>query len=539
MKWNNVKWTRNILLSNKGITLKKYFSILPLIILILPLASCELTGLESDLYFIPMVDELTMESFWVIDYSKINNGETIQYLMDAILISSGEYCEVYVDLGQKYPDLARPGTKLNPFGTKDTYQTLLTVGETVKGIFDQYIYLTETQVFGEPLDIDNNGKVVILLYDILDGCTSDSCNAYIGGYFNPVDEIPENVAMQILEQHSNEREIFYMDIYPSRPDLSTSSFYYTLAHEFYHMLNYAHKVVNNPLNKGVIPLYYEKLWLNEGMAEVATDLVFSNPGYQPDRLFTFYLYKAFTRTLTWTRYSNNSEESLADYSVSYMYMRFLVDLLNDEDNNFLKLFHQNDQFGMDNINYCIGNTDTLPEIVDFEESYKYWVQAIYRLYEGETGNYAYSSIPVDDFELIMENQNYNFEENPSITGDIAPLAMKFYGFQNTTVNYQNEDENEIGAVFVDKIEGDPLFVYSDGNSSYDFTNKGIMATINLNQPMSYQQENQEVYAGEWNPQSEEITGIGGGGGASPLLSNPIPISGYPYLIDYPEVTIEE
>jgi hypothetical protein len=112
-----------------------------------------------------------------------------------------------------------------------------------KGIFQ-----TDVDTFGNPPDVDNDPRIIILILDIKDGYSGNS--GYIAGYFSPDNETrPIGAA-----------EIYFMDANPT--DLKTSgglnNALTTAAHEFQHMINWNyHKTTS------------EATFINEGLSMAA------------------------------------------------------------------------------------------------------------------------------------------------------------------------------------------------------------------------------------------------------------------------------
>jgi hypothetical protein len=118
-----------------------------------------------------------------------------------------------------------------------------------KGIFQ-----TDVDTFGDPPDVDNDPRIIILILDIKDGYTGNS--GYVAGYFSPDNEIRPTGAA----------EIYFMDANPT--DLKTpgglNNALTTAAHEFQHMINFKYhynflKGQSNP----------EMTFVNEGLSMAA------------------------------------------------------------------------------------------------------------------------------------------------------------------------------------------------------------------------------------------------------------------------------
>lgn len=132
-------------------------------------------------------------------------------------------------------------------------------------MFDDPIYATTTRVFGEPSDVDGNGKIIILFSPRVNALTPRSDESFIAGYFYGCDLVlPARCAA------TNRAEIFYSMVpdpdarFSGRRTRATvlATVPGILAHEFQHMINFARK--NESL---------DDLWLSEALAHTAEELV--------------------------------------------------------------------------------------------------------------------------------------------------------------------------------------------------------------------------------------------------------------------------
>ncbi|MEI0698286.1 peptidase M30 [Brachyspira intermedia] len=112
-------------------------------------------------------------------------------------------------------------------------------------------YDEEVRIYGEHTDVDNNGKIIILLFEI----NASYSGGVITGYFYGDD---------LLLNKNNNAEILYMDIkmLNDNPQYMAG----TIQHEFQHLINYN---VNYIQNKREI-----STWLNEALSE-STSVLFS------------------------------------------------------------------------------------------------------------------------------------------------------------------------------------------------------------------------------------------------------------------------
>ena len=196
--------------------------------------------------------------------------------------------------------------------------------------FDNVISPLVTQNFYTPSDIDGNGKVEILCYDIKDDY--ETTGSYVGGYFYDAD--------LMNSYYGNDMEIFYIDTYPAMYD-SNNKFnikysYETLVHEFQHMVNFNKVYFTDGKSSSVEPL-----WLNEGLSQAAEQIY---RGSVLDYRINYYnhdpegLIRDGYSMLDW----NNL---LEDYSLSYLFIQYikeqtgmgdsaLKEIFDDENHNY-------------------------------------------------------------------------------------------------------------------------------------------------------------------------------------------------------------
>ncbi len=172
--------------------------------------------------------------------------------------------------------------------------------------FDENIYPAITEDFGNESDVDGDGKINILCYDIKDGFEYNG--GYIAGYFYSRDLYDVS--------GSNQSEIFYIDTYPtmgleSKKDVTAA--YSTLAHEFQHMVNFNQNVLVEG-GKEMDP------WLDEGLA-MAAEQIYTGSVLK-DRIDYYNSSYSVTNghsLLYWDEYG----DVLANYSLSYLFMQYV------------------------------------------------------------------------------------------------------------------------------------------------------------------------------------------------------------------------
>ena len=153
--------------------------------------------------------------------------------------------------------------------------------------FDTLIYPVDTHNFGEPTDIDNNEKRVLLFFTrAVNELTPPGLNSYVGGFFYSRDLFPKPAGNVGGCAASNVAEMFYL-LVPDpagviNQNVRTREFVRTVtagivAHEFQHLINASRHLYVNLGSSD-----FEEGFLDEGLAHVAEELVFfSTTGLAP------------------------------------------------------------------------------------------------------------------------------------------------------------------------------------------------------------------------------------------------------------------
>jgi hypothetical protein len=157
---------------------------------------------------------------WYAD-NFITNNNSDRYQVPSTCRAVGNNCYIFVEdaswTSGRVTQLAVDSVRI--------YFDSKTPANPSKGIFE-----TDTSAFGNPPNVDNDPKIIILLLDINDGY--DGSGGYVGGYFYSYNEVNTGT--------SNLAEIFFIDTNPLNLTTSRglSSAISTLAHEFQHMIHY-------------------------------------------------------------------------------------------------------------------------------------------------------------------------------------------------------------------------------------------------------------------------------------------------------------
>jgi len=143
---------------------------------------------------------------------------------------------------------------------------------------------------GQQPSANNNARIVILAYDILDDYSTTG--NYVGGYFSPrdlysntftnalyTDPVAQQQYYSIVATvggHSNEMSIVYYDLSPGY-SLKPQQVNDTVVHELSHLFTYNRRVIKDRL-------VIHDLWITEGIAENAPHQTVQNANVQQLRL---------------------------------------------------------------------------------------------------------------------------------------------------------------------------------------------------------------------------------------------------------------
>jgi predicted small lipoprotein YifL len=186
--------------------------------------------------------------------------------------------------------------------------------------FDTLVYPVDVQHFGEPGDLDENGKVVIFYTRAVNELTPPGSGSYVAGFFFARDLFPTRGSDGLQGcQSSNYAEMFYMlapdpagevNNNPRSRELVLTSSVGTLAHEFQHLINASRR-----LYLLETAAWNEEVWLNEGLSHVAEELVFYRAaGLQPGSNVSAATIDGSARVQqAWTRYARSNVARLESY----------------------------------------------------------------------------------------------------------------------------------------------------------------------------------------------------------------------------------
>lgn len=189
-----------------------------------------------------------------------------------------------------YSDLSIAGT------------TFLEMNDT----FETVIYPTLYEFYGSPPDIDDNDRVIILIFDIIDGLGGGQ---YVAGFFYPLNQYL-NEDLHPDQQYSNEAEILCIDGNEGLSHLTAGDFE-TLAHEFQHMIHFGRDE-------------YEDIWLDEGASMFAEYLIGKDP-FSDSSSYKSRFSSYPDVSLTYWDYYDSESLVMANYGASYAFFLYLAE----------------------------------------------------------------------------------------------------------------------------------------------------------------------------------------------------------------------
>lgn len=215
-----------------------------------------------------------------------------QYNVSAVLRGVGNFCYVFVE-----------DTEWKTRVTAATVQSIIRAFDVAVPADPQRgIYLTLTEPFGTPPDIDSNGRIILLLLNIRD---KDNTGQYTAGFFNPADQsrgVLRHPGFRGFPIRSNEAEILYIDTHPLNPNSKTAR--NVIAHEFQHIINWKHDAK-------------EATWVDEGCAEYASFLC----GYSLQEHITAFEKSPSVSLIAWPSEGNGT--LLPHYGAAFLWMLYL------------------------------------------------------------------------------------------------------------------------------------------------------------------------------------------------------------------------
>jgi len=269
--------------------------------------------------------------------------------------------------------------------------------QAIADSFEAVVWPTNTRVFGQPSDVDGNGRVHILYTTAVNALSPQSSSAYIGGFYFARDLFPrtagtfKGVSFSEACPTSNQGEFFYM-LAPDENGTINSNVRTrsqvrhvtlgTLAHEFQHLINASIRVYRSGA-------YYEDTWLDEGLSHIAEELAFYTAGAsQPLQNYDLNAIRAsearrlaFNKMMSQntTRFNAylqkgpttspyDTNDSLATRGGAWALLRYLADRKGGDQEAFFRTVAQSGVQGMASIQRGLGGVDPYPYLNGFHLS---------------------------------------------------------------------------------------------------------------------------------------------------------------------------
>jgi hypothetical protein len=261
---------------------------------------------------------------------------------------------------------------LNPEGgfEAEDYEAFLRV-------FDRRIHFVLTRYFGQPTDVDGNGRVIIFFTSAVNDLSAPGSGSLVGGFFYARDLFPQTPTGGLAGcPGSNHAEIFYLLVPdPSReaqePWFSRESVAATIpgviGHEYAHLINAGRRIYVNGAND------YEEIWLDEALAHIAEELLFYDEAQlEPGGNLNYSAVAATQRRVdAANRYlignlgryrtllaqpeaSTIFEFDLAGRGASWSFLRYLIDHSEEDDEALIRRLANSVVSGLDNLEAVFG-----------------------------------------------------------------------------------------------------------------------------------------------------------------------------------------
>lgn len=316
----------------------------------------------------------------------------------------------------------------------EAFDTKNALSNSTKGI-----YQTNVEYFGNPPNVDNDPRIIILILDIKDNYATNPSEGSIAGYFYSYN--------QGNASNSNKAEVFYLDANPL--NLTTDAGIYSgmsiTAHEFQHMIHWNYTPPSS------------QTFFNESFSEIASYL----NGYNL-RSTSLYSNSTNVYTIGWN-------STLTDYARA---ARFSLYLYEQFSGGIFKQYLQNRIFDENGIKFAAQAFDPGR---DFESILEDWFIANYLNNRNYNTRYGY----------LLANQTKaasTVYTNPNVsltTGGVSKYGVQYItykGGKNLTINF-NSNGNASLKVKAIKIGSSNIQVENvPTNTNVNFSDYGTTFT---------------------------------------------------------------
>lgn len=242
--------------------------------------------------------------------------------------------------------------------------------------FDALVHPTLSRTFGEPSDIDGNGKVVMFFTSAVNDLTPPGSNGVVVGFFYARDLFVSSGINGC--PGSNEAEMFYL-VVPD-PERAVQEPIFSLenvelltmgvvAHEYQHLINASRRIHVNDAET------LEEIWLDEALSHIAEEVMFYEAaGLQPRQDLIFddliangrrvdatvrYIFDNLVRYGIFLEEINAAsvfEYDLAGRGASWSFLRYLADRSGRPDDEFFYEIANARNSGLANLNRVLGGS---------------------------------------------------------------------------------------------------------------------------------------------------------------------------------------
>ncbi|WP_373484317.1 fibronectin type III domain-containing protein [Acetobacterium sp.] len=275
------------------------------------------------------IEPSMLETSEVEELNKVRDFYTYNFATDSMDITQarlayiGSYVQVWVDI--------------NAIEVVISDDTARSIGSE----FDDIIYPLITENFYTAPDVNGDGKIAILCFDLQDGYTGSSPNStYYTGYFYAGDLYDE--------ADSNKMEILYADTNPTITQVNNtidmSQFYSTIVYQFQHMVNFN---CNGIVEEGE----GMEIWLDETLSEAAVGMYAkmiesaqaSGESYVIQNVNLYNNDEKIKNGLSLMRYDVLDDASSSNYVLSFFFSQYLrtqIDAALGETGHNVKVFNE-------------------------------------------------------------------------------------------------------------------------------------------------------------------------------------------------------
>lgn len=160
--------------------------------------------------------------------------------------------------------------------------------QSILATFDTLVYPMDTAAFGSPTNISQYGRIILFYTKAVNELTPRNATFTIGGFFFARDLYPKKAANGLAAcGASNENEMFYLLVPDPNGDINgnkrtkeevTQGNLTSIAHELEHLINSSRRLyVNTGAEQS------EVMWLDEGLAHIAEEMLFFRVAGMTDR----------------------------------------------------------------------------------------------------------------------------------------------------------------------------------------------------------------------------------------------------------------